>query len=197
MNIGAMNDRDCFPKIAPAQLDENPTEILVPMDFSACALNALQTAVRFARKYGARITLLHVVEVNLCATYRVDTTRVEREIVAEAEKNLAQIIQSLSASVRFATKIVKGRPFEQILRTAREHGIKLIIMGKRRATFWNFLHRQTARRVMEKAACDVIVVAEANAIYPRQMFSTSKLHKRPENIGDVKCIMSNYLCASI
>lgn len=131
------------------------------MDFSACALIALQTAVRFARRYGSRITLLHVVDVNLCS-YRMDTTRVEREIVAEAEKNLAEIIQTLPASVRFATKIVKGCPFEQVLKTAREQGIKVIIMGKRRTSFWNFLHLQTARRVMEKAACDVIVVAEAN-----------------------------------
>lgn len=157
-----MNDRDWFSEIPPAHPDEHPTEILVPMDFSAWALNALQTAVRFARRYGARITLLHVVDVNLCPTYRVDTTRVERNIVAEAETQFAQIIQSLPASVRFATKIVKGRPFEEILRTAREQGIKLIIIGKRPCTLWKFLHRQTVRRVMEKAACDVIVVAQAN-----------------------------------
>gem|GEM_PF-4754337 len=153
-SAGKFQERETW----PTQSDEIPTEILVPMDFSACAFNALRTAVRFAQRYGARITLLYVMDVNL--TYRVDITRIERNIIVEGETNFAQIIESLSASVCFATKIVRGRPFEQILKVARKQGIKLIIMGKRKPTFWNFFHRQTVRRVMENASCDVIAVAE-------------------------------------
>src|ERR1700760_2296516 len=63
--------------------EESPQRILVPVDFHSSAWQALPAAVRYARLHGAQITLLHVIDLNL-ATYRVDTTRIQRELIAEA-----------------------------------------------------------------------------------------------------------------
>lgn len=142
--------------------EARPAEILVPMDFSACALNALQTAVGFAQRCGARITLVHVIDLNMAPGYRADTWKIEQNLIAETKARFTKVVGSLPASVRFATKIVKGQPWEQILKVASERGIDLIIMGKRKPAFWDFLRRRTAWAVMEKAACDVVLVPENN-----------------------------------
>lgn len=143
-------------------IETTPAEVLVPMDFSVCALNALQTAVSVAQRCGARITLVYVMDLNLLPSYRADMWKIEQSLIAEAEANFTKVVRTLPASIRFATKIVRGRPWEQILRVARERGIDLIVMGKRKSAFWSLFRRQTVRAIMEKANCDVILVAENN-----------------------------------
>jgi nucleotide-binding universal stress UspA family protein len=148
------------------QAAETPAEILVPMDFSACSLNALQTALRFASQYGAEITLLHVIDLNL--SYRLDTFKIERQIADEARANFARIIQQFADYAVFNTITAKGRLSETILKIARQRKSSLIILGKRARTSRGFFRRNTVGRIIEKAPCDVIAVAEDDKeIQPR------------------------------
>src|SRR5579884_1935636 len=94
-----------------------PAKILVPMDFSACSLNALQCARRVAHQCGARIILLHVIEA--CLTYRVDTTWLEREMMDEARENFSKLLQGCADGALFETLVVRGRPCEEIVKAAR------------------------------------------------------------------------------
>ena len=70
-------------------------KILVPMDFSECADEALAYAVRLARHHGASITLLHVVQVpDVYGPYEAwafNRAAVERQILDESDKHLAEI----------------------------------------------------------------------------------------------------------
>src|SRR5260370_2416953 len=66
-------------------IETTPSEVLVPMDFSVCALNALHTAVSFAQRCGARITLGYVIDLNLLPSYRKHMSKIEHSVISDAQ----------------------------------------------------------------------------------------------------------------
>ena len=70
-------------------------KILVPIDFSQPSLKALQYAVPFAEKFGATISLVHVIEKAsfLNDVDNVVLARADEEQIREARKRLATLAQ--------------------------------------------------------------------------------------------------------
>jgi universal stress protein A len=102
--------------------------ILVPLDFSEMSLKSLQYAVPFARLYGARLTLLHVVQpenYTLDVSYAVS---LGADHFAAIEKRLEDIRATkvpleLPADIAIRHNFV----FDGILEVAREIHADLII----------------------------------------------------------------------
>lgn len=139
-----------------------PTRILVPTDFSPCSLKALQCAIRLAQRHGAEILLLHVVTVNLefLGSTGVNVAKLEKELHAEANEKLAEVLKIVPSHIRCDTLVTNGIPCEEISKTVAEQHIDLLVIGKRRRPFWNFAHHRTVRRLIDKSPCEVLVVAE-------------------------------------
>jgi nucleotide-binding universal stress UspA family protein len=143
--------------------------ILVPMDFSAYAEQALDYAIGLADKLQARLTLLHVVhimplgvaggEATLPYSYIVD---LEEEVQEEMEQ-YRQRVQDAGLAVDLA--IVHGIPFQHIIEVAQDKDVNLIVIGTHgRTGLQHMLLGSVAEKVVRLAPCPVLVARKtANA----------------------------------
>ena len=139
--------------------------ILVPIDFSPPSKNAFKYAVRFAEEFGGELTLLYILEPQSVTGYMAipeATAFVKSDIVA-AGKHL----RSLIGSVRDRTidrphwKVRAGLPSHEIVETAKEMDVDLIVIATHGYTGWkHFCIGSTAERVVRAAPCPVLVVRE-------------------------------------
>jgi nucleotide-binding universal stress UspA family protein len=136
--------------------------ILVPLDGSRLAESILPVAVAVSRAFGARVTLLHVLECprgGRAAPRPVDPLEWEMTHV-EIERYLELRRQQLDEQgVAPAVEIVQGRPAEQILQTARERGADLLALASHGGSGTNAWPRSaTAERVIALADTSVLVL---------------------------------------
>ena len=111
--------------------------ILVPTDFSKSSELALEAAITLAKKFDAAIVLMHAYQVPVypypaMAAANVTPLDLVDHIETGARKALQTVAASLGASgVPISTVLNAGTPWEQIIRTAKEVGAGLIVIGSR------------------------------------------------------------------
>src|SRR5687768_2310421 len=99
-------------------------EILVPIDFSPCSVNALRVAMAMAAPEGD-LTLLHVIDeefIDAAVAAGMGTTEDLRQRLKErAEANFTNMLEGLdSGKVNMEKMIVIGLPFVEILKIVRD-----------------------------------------------------------------------------
>jgi len=139
----------------------HPTNILVPLDFSEISLKALQYAVPFARQYGAKLTLVHVVDLPLYVESPIPT-RFGPEEIAEIKKRVADTCAPrIPEELTVETVIRQGGVFETILEVARETSANLIITTTHgRTGLSHLVLGSTAEDLVRRADCPVLVIHE-------------------------------------
>jgi nucleotide-binding universal stress UspA family protein len=140
-------------------------KILVPIDFSACSIKALQYAVPFARQFGAALTLLHVMPVNYFVGSEfgpVDFPLPEAELREASERELVALAaREIGAAVPVQTRVGRGQPMHEIVRVARELEMDLILLSTHGHTgLRHVLLGSVAENVVRYAPCPVLVVRE-------------------------------------
>jgi nucleotide-binding universal stress UspA family protein len=138
--------------------------ILCPTDFSESSEYALKYAASFARRYGAVVYLLHVIEpltpvpgIDMGPTMTYD----ERPDVAETLKDALKKAIPEHTHVDIRPMIRRGAPFLEIVRAAKEMAVDLIIIATHgRTGLAHVLLGSTAERVVRKAACPVLTVKQ-------------------------------------
>ncbi|MGZ5544132.1 MAG: universal stress protein [Limisphaerales bacterium] len=133
--------------------------ILVPIDFSAPSMTALDEAVLVANRFGAKITLVHVVATAerkgqqfRLAFRRVGDEQKARLLRLAQEKGIATDLLKDSA-------VLQGHPFHQITEFARSMENDLIVISTHGYTgFKWFMLGSTTERVVRYAPCPVLVV---------------------------------------
>jgi nucleotide-binding universal stress UspA family protein len=135
--------------------------ILAPIDFSERSLEALRYTVRFAPRFGARISLIHV----LTAPLPADVSHIP--LVLEDERLLRQARQSLAewrdAEIPPASQgdiLVKtGAVSPQITEAARELAADLLVIATHgHGGLKKLLLGSHAERIVREAPCPVLVV---------------------------------------
>jgi universal stress protein A len=142
--------------------------LLVPHDFSASANHAAALARDEAKLHGARLVLLHVIElpsgINPDTVIVPDATgapvNVREYAVTSAETHLQDIAARLGKDGVSATWFVRvGNPVEEINRMVGEEKIDLIAMGTHgRTGLQHLLVGSVAERVVRTATCPVLTV---------------------------------------
>ncbi|MEW6703137.1 MAG: universal stress protein [Bacteroidota bacterium] len=141
-------------------------KILVPIDFSDYSKNALKYAVQFAKQFNAKISLIYVVEPIIypadfsMGQVAIPSTDIDLHSRAEDElKNLAK--NMIEASIAGETIIKTGKPFVEIIETAKEKDADLIIIATHGHTgVEHLLFGSTAEKVVRKAPCPVLTLRE-------------------------------------
>jgi nucleotide-binding universal stress UspA family protein len=137
--------------------------ILVPTDFSEPAHEALDLAIAYAQKFGARLTLMHAHEL---PTYVFPDAvmPVTPQVVAQIEQTAKEELERLAVKVRAAgvpvdTISTVGPNDAEICRFAEELGIDLIIMGTHgRTGLRHALLGSVAEKVVRRSPCPVLTV---------------------------------------
>ena len=139
--------------------------LLVPVDCSENAQQALEYAIRLASKLEARLTLLHVIQAlplgggDMGVT--VPYTYLE-VLEAEIARRMQACLERVTAvGLEGESIIVKGVPFQEILETAKTQQVDLIVMGTfGRTGLQHLLLGSVAEKVVRLAPCPVLVVRQ-------------------------------------
>src|ERR1041385_7295153 len=108
-------------------------EILVPIDFSPCSVNALRVAIGMAAPDGD-LTLLHVVDeefIQAAVAAGLGTTDdLRARLKEQAEASFANVMEGIEiGELEIEKMIVVGLPFVEILKIARDLDLPMIVMG--------------------------------------------------------------------
>lgn len=139
-------------------------EMLVPVDFSPCSVNALRVAAAMAAPDGD-LTLLHVIDEHFVNEAEIAGLGAADEVTAklreQANTNFTTMLEGLdTGSVNTERMIVIGIPFVEILKIARDLDLPMIVMGtKGRSTPpEEALFGSTAEKVLRGSRVPVLCV---------------------------------------
>jgi universal stress protein A len=139
-------------------------EILVPIDFSPCSVNALRVAIGMASPEGD-LTLLHVVDeefIQAAVAAGMGTTdELRARLKEQAEASFTNVLEGLeTGNVDIEQMIVVGLPFVEILKIARDLDLPMIVMGIRGQSTpaEEILFGSTAEKVLRGTRVPVLCV---------------------------------------
>jgi nucleotide-binding universal stress UspA family protein len=138
--------------------------ILAPTDFSEYSKKAVTSALELAKQFGARLTILHVVEpppypVEGYVPPSVSATFLE-DLERQTTQDLAQFVPEAEASgLQVVRLVVVGTPYRKIIETAEAEQVDLIVMATAgRTGFSHLLLGSIAERVVRTATCPVLTM---------------------------------------
>lgn len=138
--------------------------ILVAIDFSDSSDKAFNTALFMAKKFSARLVLVHVINepIDLRGFYvpHISFDKLEEEIKAGAEKMMEQFCRNhFEGFDNYESLIVPGIPYQEILAVAQDKQVDMIVLGTHgRAGLDHVLFGSTAEKVVRKATYPVLTI---------------------------------------
>jgi nucleotide-binding universal stress UspA family protein len=138
--------------------------ILAPTDFSEYSKQAVASALELAKKFGAKLSILHVVEL---PAYPVEgyvppslSTTFMEDLEREASQELAQMVpEAESAGIELARLVTVGSPYRKILDMAEAEQVDLIVMATAgRTGFSRLIMGSIAERVVRTSSCPVLTI---------------------------------------
>lgn len=138
-------------------------KILCAVDFSEASKEVASYAAYLAKSMGAEILVLYVApSLSQYVGFHVPPSSIEsfvKEIVAGADKSMESFLAEQFKDVRARGEVVTGYAAEEILNTAAEEKVELIVMGTHgRRGIDRILFGSVAERVVKNAQCPVLTV---------------------------------------
>jgi nucleotide-binding universal stress UspA family protein len=140
-------------------------KILYPTDFSKPSLYAFEYAVEMAKKFDAELEIVHVMfdETQVVSFYLPQVTfeNLAEDMAEGAQQQLNNFIAENPEllNIQHSCKLLKGTPFIEIIRHAKETEAELIVIGTHgRTGLEHVLFGSTAEKVVRKAPCPVFTV---------------------------------------
>src|SRR3990170_7495275 len=138
-------------------------KILCPIDFSACSTYALNYAIDLSLKDQASLYLIHVIE-----TYMGDIGDILKQIdlllddkqTDNVKMRLINLIpDEIRTNISIDSLVVKGIPFVEIIKAAKDNQADLIVMGTHGKTGLDYiLIGSVAERVIQRSPCPVLSI---------------------------------------
>jgi nucleotide-binding universal stress UspA family protein len=141
-------------------------KILVPIDFSDYSKSALKYAVNLCKNFNAEMILIYVVEPVIYppdfSMGQIAIPSVNTEWDERAKQELDKLAkEEIHSGVSVKTFIKTGKPFVEIIETASELDVDLIIIATHgRTGIEHILFGSTAEKVVRKAPCPVLTIRE-------------------------------------
>jgi len=139
------------------------SSILYATDFSEGSNAALDYVKSLARQYGARVTMMYVVD-EVAGGHgwyvpHISLDELYKDMEASAKKKLDHCCYEELREFKDVERVVaKGVPDEQIVKYADDHGVDMVVMGAFSKAGMDFLFGSTTEKVLRKAKCPVLCV---------------------------------------
>jgi Universal stress protein UspA and related nucleotide-binding proteins len=153
--------------------------ILVPLDGSPRAEQALPVAAQLARASGGTLVLLHIVDVAYTyGSYRGMQPMLLQDAIDSSLRSANEYFDRLShhnalAGVSFKTKIIQGYPAGAILTTIETHAIDLVVMCSHGYTgVQRWLLGSVAEKIVHHAPVPILILRNEQPL---------KIRQRPDN----------------
>jgi nucleotide-binding universal stress UspA family protein len=141
-------------------------KILCPIDHSDCSKEALKYAVSFAMKDEAKLYLLHIIDIR---TFNEGLEAMSMQIPDEETLELLRIKlldcipEEMRDDMNVEAVVVQGVPFAEIISTAREKDIDMIVIGSHgRTGLKHMMLGSVSEKVVRKAPCPVLTVRQTD-----------------------------------
>jgi nucleotide-binding universal stress UspA family protein len=141
--------------------------ILFPTDFSQGARAAMDYALSLARDYKAKLILLYVIQDISIAEWYIPSSLSAADLVSDMQKGAEQEMEKWATDARSSVPdvealVVRGVPFVEIVRTAKNRKADLLVIGTHgRTGIDHMLFGSTAEKVVRKSPCPVLTVRMA------------------------------------
>jgi nucleotide-binding universal stress UspA family protein len=141
-------------------------KVLVPIDFSDYSKSALKYATDFAQNFNAEMFLVYVVEPVIYppdfSMGQIAIPSVNAEWDIKAKEELDKLAASeIPDTVKVQTIIKTGKPFLEIIETAADEDVDIIIIATHgHSGMEHILFGSTAEKVVRKAPCPVLTLRE-------------------------------------
>jgi nucleotide-binding universal stress UspA family protein len=150
--------------------------VLVPLDGSEHSLRALETTIQIARKFDAKITLIHVYSVTATPVIMPEpTTLIPSGVLVMTPSEVTKIVETArevgrgiltdgrqkveSENIEVETVLKEGNTVQEITKFAREAKSDLIVMGvKGIGRLRELLVGSVSEGVVKQAPCPVLIV---------------------------------------
>ncbi|RMG02523.1 MAG: universal stress protein [Nitrospirae bacterium] len=139
-------------------------KVLFPTDFMEGTKDAVPYAVDIAKKYNAKLYLMHVIyEVTKASGLYVPHITLDELYRSMEEEAKNQIQKAYLEETRgfdnLEYVVKKGIPYEEIINFASEEGVDLIVIGTHgRKGLEKLFFGSTAEKVIKHATCPVLTV---------------------------------------
>ena len=148
-------------------------KVLCAVNITEAAEEVIKHAASICKRYGATLYILYVMEEKPVESL---ATRIGRALSGEVLREYQQLLATLEERDSFILKdmalkaenlcncqietiITRGKAHEEILKTAREKDVDLIVIGSHSAPpLEKALLGSTADKVLHRAACPVLLV---------------------------------------
>ncbi len=141
-------------------------KILCPIDHSDCSKEALKYAVTFAMKDEAKLYLLHIIDIR---SFNDIVVAMSQQIPDEETLELLRIKlldcipEEIRDDMNVEAIVTQGIPFAEIISTARENDIDLIVIGSHgRTGITHMMLGSVSEKVVRKAPCPVLTVRQTD-----------------------------------
>ena len=138
--------------------------ILFPTDFSDGSAQALQYAVEFAKKYSAKLYIIHVIydmaKGSGLYVPHVSMDQLYKDIQEGAKKELDNFgVEALESMKNVERIVMTGVPHHEIVEFANKNKIDVIVIGTHgRTGIDRLLFGSTASQVVRNSPCPVLTV---------------------------------------
>jgi nucleotide-binding universal stress UspA family protein len=138
--------------------------ILAPTDFSACSKQAVDYAFALAKRFGAKLSLLHVIEPPDLPGVGTIPPELAHKLLdiqeRDAQRRLAALLpQAEAAQVKVVSHVVIGSPYRKILETAAAENVGVIVMATHgRTGVSHLMMGSVAERIVRMATCPVLTL---------------------------------------
>lgn len=138
--------------------------ILCAVDFSQDSARALAYAASLAQHTGARLTIMHVVEVMTVGYDPMvggfDIEGFQKAMVTGAQKKLQECAANLTPCPGpIETVLGEGKPYKEIMREAGQRGADLIVVGVHgRSAIDRLVFGSTTEHLIRRATCPILTV---------------------------------------
>jgi nucleotide-binding universal stress UspA family protein len=170
--LGTTAERLCRKASKPVWLvdareEAVPRTILCPVDFSTPSRRALGNAVHLARRFEARLVLLHVLRPpGYYASTFAEAPSLLDELRADADVRLQRLLEQFDLhGIDWSTETRRGDPRDEILESVQRHSIDLIVMGSVGDTgLARILLGSVATKVARELPCAVVMMKAEDAV---------------------------------
>ncbi|MEO5959716.1 MAG: universal stress protein [Opitutaceae bacterium] len=141
--------------------------VLAPIDFSLVSERVIGEATVIARAIGARLVLLHVVQLPAVVGTGVTETELPKGFCLQAEKDASIRLADLQRQLRsdgVTAHVIHevGRPGEKIVAQAERLEADYLVLGSHgHGAFYDLIVGSTTTRVLKEARCIVAIVPPA------------------------------------
>jgi nucleotide-binding universal stress UspA family protein len=149
------------PAAHPSQLPYK--QLLCPVDFSPPSLAALRFAMSMAKESDARLTIAYVIEwtaTGLAPNLPFDYSEFRKEFEVDSQRRLEALVSEEERTwCQPTTRLLTGKPYQEILTLARNEDVDLIVMGVHgQSVLDRMLFGSTTNHVVRQANCPVLTL---------------------------------------